>query len=299
MMDRLAAMRIFVCVVEERSFSGAAKRIGLANATITGSVKALEKHLGAPLLNRTTRHVSATNEGTRYFEHARSILAQIDEIEEAVSSAHRSARGRLVVEVPAALGLAFIVPHLRRFTERHPDIQVTMLLNPDPGGLVQSGIDVGLQLGALKDSNYIARKVINTRHVACASPDYLKRAGRPNHPSELGGFNCLGFHNPHSGRVVDWFFRKGNETARHVPKGNMHFNSSQALLDVAVAGGGIVYALDILVKEAFANKSLVPLLPGWVTLERPLFLIYPPHRYLPQKTKLFAAFVQSLWARKS
>ena len=297
-MDRLSAMRIFVCVVEERSFSGAAKRIGLANATVTGAVKNLEEHLGTPLLSRTTRHVSVTNEGMRYFERARAILAEIDEIEETVSSAHRSARGHLVVEVPAALGLAFIVPHLRRFSERHPDIQVTMLLNPDPGGLVQSGIDVGLQLGALKDSNYIARKVINTRHVVCASPDYLKRAGRPGHPSDLGALNCLGFHNPHSGRVVDWLFRRGNEAVRHVPKGNMQFNSSRALLEVAMDGGGVIYAIDLLVRDAFANKSLVPLLPDWSTLERPLFLIYPPHKSLPQKTKVFAAFVQSLWARK-
>jgi LysR family transcriptional regulator for bpeEF and oprC len=297
-MDRLAAMRTFIYVVEERSFSGAAKRIGLANATVTASIKNLEKHLGAPLLNRTTRHVSATNEGKRYFERARAILAEIDEMEDAVSSAQRSARGHLMVEVPAALGRAFIVPHLRRFTEQNPEIQVTLLLNPDPGGLVQSGIDVGLQLGALKDSNYIAKKVINTRHVVCASPEYLKRMGRPGHPSDLGAHNCLGFYNPRSGRVVDWSFRKESETIRHVPQGSMHFNSSQALLDVAIAGGGVIYTLDILVKDLLASKLLVPLLPDWTTLQRPLFLIYPPHKYQPQKTKVFSAFVQGLWTRK-
>lgn len=298
-MDRLSAMRTFICVVEARSFSGAAKRMGLANATVTASIKNLEKYLGAPLLNRTTRHVSVTNEGKRYFERARAILIEIDEIEDAVSRAHRLPRGHLVVEVPAALGRAFIVPHLRRFTNENPDIQVTMLLNPDPGGLVQSGIDVGLQLGALKDSNYIAKKVVNTQHVVCASPDYLKRNGRPSHPSDLGMLNCLGFYNPHSGRVVDWSFRRGKDTIIHVPKGNMHFNSSQALLDIAISGGGVIYTLDILARESLANKSLVPVLQDWATLQRPLFLIYPPHKYLPQKTRVFSAFIQSLWPRKS
>src|SRR5436190_9528362 len=191
-MDRLSAMRAFAAVVETGSFSRASQKLGLANASVTEAVKNLEQHLGALLLNRTTRSVRPTYEGAAYYARCQGVLSEIDEIEEMISESQAAPRGRLVVEVPAGLGHLFIVPALQQFSGENPDIKVVILLDPGPTRLIEGGIDIALQLGALKDSNLISRKLCNTRYVACASPDYIARHGAPTHPNELLDKNCMG-----------------------------------------------------------------------------------------------------------
>jgi LysR family transcriptional regulator for bpeEF and oprC len=162
---------------------------------------------------------------------------------------------------------------------------------------VETGIDVALQLGELKDSRVVARRVRNARHVACAAPALLAEHGEPAHPKDLASMNCLGFYSPTTGRVLEWRFRKGNETWKHLPGGNLLFNSSEALIDVAVRGGGVIYMLDVLIKHAVAAGKLKPLLTEWDTLERPIFLVHPHKKHVPAKVRAFAEFVEQLFAR--
>ncbi|MBI4193463.1 MAG: LysR family transcriptional regulator [Betaproteobacteria bacterium] len=294
-MDRLTAMRNFVAVVETGSFSRAAKKLTVANATVTESVKNLEKHLGVRLLDRTTRHTGPTWEGRIYYDRCRQVIAEIDELELALAESSSTPRGHLRVEVPAALGHAYIVPALPRFAAQYPDLKTTMFLNPGPGGLVESGIDVALQLGELKDSRLVARRIYEARHVACAAPQLLARHGPPKHPRDLPPLNCLGFYAPHIGRILEWEFRKGRDHWKHVPDGNLLFNSSEALIDVAVKGAGIIYMLDILIQPAVAAGKLKPLFTDWDTLKRPVFLVHPHKRHVPAKVRVFADFVDTLF----
>lgn len=292
-MDRLAAMRAFVAVVETGGFSRAAKKLGVANASVTKAVKGLEKRLEIQLLYRTTRSVRPTYEGAAYYSSCQDVLAEVDEIEKTISSS-RSEKGRLLVEVPVGLGYLYVVPALKKFHEDNPDIQVICLLNPGPRRLVEGGIDVALQLGDLKDSNLISRKICMTRYIVCASPDYIARHGAPNRPEDLNDKNCMGFYSPRNGRITEWEFTKGNKTIYHLPAGAPNFNSSVALIDTAQRGGGIIYALDLLVRDALKEGRLVPVLTDWKTLQRPLFILYPQRRYLPGKVKTFIQFLERL-----
>lgn len=293
-MDRLAAMRTFVAVVEAGGFSRAAQKLGLANASVTEAVKNLEEHLGVQLLNRTTRSVRPTYEGAAYFSRCQSLLAEMEEIEGMISESQSTPRGRLVFEVPAGLGHLFVVPALQRFASENPDIKVVILLDPGPKRLVEGGIDIALQLGDLKDSNLISRKICYTKYVVCASPEYVSGHGVPQHPSELKDKNCMGFFAPHSGRIVEWQFSKGTKAINHIPAGTPNFNSSLALIDMAQRGAGIIYTLDLLVRAHLRDGRLIQLLPEWRTIRRPLYLVYPQKRYLPSKVRTFIKFIESL-----
>jgi LysR family transcriptional regulator, regulator for bpeEF and oprC len=294
-MDRLAAMRNFVAVVETGGFSRAAKKLAVANATITESIKNLEKHLGVRLLDRTTRHTGPTWEGRIYYDRCRALIAEVDELEITLGESSSTPRGQLRVEVPAALGHAYIVPALPRFAAQYPEIHTTVLLNPDPAGLVESGIDLAVQLGELKDSRLVARRVYQARHIACAAPRLLARHGPPRHPRDLRSMNCLGFYAAHSGRILEWQFRKRRQVWKFTPDGNLLFNSSEALIDVATRGGGVIYMLDILIQPAVAAGKLKPLFTDWETLNRPVFVVHPHKRHVPAKVRVFADFIESLF----
>ena len=296
-MDRLNAMRTFVAVVESGSFSGAAKKLTMANPTVSESIKNLEKELGVRLLDRTTRRVSPTSEGTLYYERCRSVLADIDEVELALSETRATPRGRLRLAVPAALGHAYIVPALAQFAELYPDLCTTVLLEPAPASPAESGVDLAIQLGELKDSRVAARRLYEARHIACAAPSLLTRTGAPAHPKDLQAMNCLGFYAPNTGRVREWQFRKGAEAWNHLPAGNLVFNSSEALIETAVRGGGVIYMLDVLVKHAVSAGMLKPILTDWSTLERPVFLVHPHQQHVPAKVRVLADFMQQLFAR--
>jgi LysR family transcriptional regulator for bpeEF and oprC len=287
-------MRTFVAVAETGSFSRAAQKFGIANASVTEAVKQLEEYLGVQLLNRTTRSVRPTFEGATYYSKCRTVLSDIEELEAAVSESHSQARGRLTVEVPAALGHCFIVPALNRFTESNPEIKVVVLLEPSPKKLIERGIDVSLQLGELADSNLIAKKLCNTEYVACAAPDYLDAHGHPDNPGDLRRLNCMGFFAPNTGRLVEWDFQKGGKSVSHTPDGRLNFNSSMALIDVALRGAGVIYILDLLVKQHLKDGALVPVLPDWRTTRRSLYLVYPQKRFTSKKTKAFISFIEQL-----
>lgn len=296
-MDRLNAMRTFVAVVEAGSFSRAAKKLAVANATVSESIMNLESYLGVRLFDRTTRRMSPTWEGNIYYQRCRSVLAEIDDAELAVSVSRAMPQGHLRVQLPAALGHAYIVPALPAFAERYPDLKTTVLLDPSPADLVESGIDVSIQLGELKDSSVVAHKVYDAKHVACASPALLARCGEPAHPKELQKMNCLGFYSPTTGRVLEWQFRNGEDAWKHLPSGNLLFNSSEALIDVAIRGGGVIYMLDVLVRHAISAGRLKPILTEWTTLERPIFLVHPHKQHAPAKVRLFAQFIEQLFSR--
>lgn len=295
-MDLLNAMRNFTAVVDSKSFSQAAMRLRLSNATVSQSVKNLEGHLGVRLLNRNTRRVTLTDEGMRYDERCRTALAEIEEIQSSLVESRHQACGRLCIELPYALGKAYILRHLGAFTEAHPRLEMTVLLNPVSGRVIEEGIDAAVQLGSLPSSSLISRRIYTTDHVACAAPAYLARRGIPQTPQQLRDHVCVGFWSPSTHRVADWLFRRGDETFAHTPRGPLQFNSSEAAIELAQQGGGIVYMPDLLVRDHLRDGRLVSLLRGWRTLERPVYLVYPEKRHLPAKVRAFSDFLDRIFA---
>ena len=185
-------MEVFRWVVDLGSFSRAADRLDLSNATVTAHVAALENRLGIKLLNRTTRRLALTDDGTAYLDHVRRVLADVEETESMLAAGRTTPRGILRVDLPTAIGRQFVVPALPRFTAQYPEVRVVAILEDRRVDFFEEGVDAALRIGPLADSSLIARRVYEASFVTCASPDYLALHGTPQTPADLAGHQCLG-----------------------------------------------------------------------------------------------------------
>ena len=297
-MDKLNAMEIFSRVAELESFSKAADRLGLAPASVSTAIRNLETHLGVRLLMRTTRKVSLTDDGRAYLERCRRVLAEIDETESALKQTQTRPQGRLRVEIPTGLGHLYVTPALPAFSARYPDVKVVMTMGDRFVDLSEEDVDVILRIGVLEDSAMVARRIYDARFVTCASPDYIARFGRPKTPRELAQHNCLGYFSASLGRSARWTYRKGKEEVIHAPEGTVHMNNPEALVDLAVAGAGIICTLETGPLRAIREKRLVPILEDWEAPVMPVSVLYWPSRHLSAKVRVFVDFVTELFAKQ-
>jgi LysR family transcriptional regulator, regulator for bpeEF and oprC len=297
-MDRLSGMEIFHWVVELGSFSRAADRLGLSKATVTTHIAGLEAHLRVRLLNRTTRRLALTEDGAAYLEHVRRVLADIEETEASLARGRSVPRGRLRVDMPVAIGALFIVPALPRFAAQYPELKVIATLNDHRSDLVAEGIDAAVRIGPLEDSSFIARKVSETSSMVVAAPDYLERAGEPRNPGELTKHNCIGLWNVVSGHISEWVFERDGERHTFTPSGSLAISNASALVDVAVAGHGIIRLAELAIGRELAAGALKPILPEWRAREPlPISVVYPQNRHLSAKVRAFVDFVGGLFPR--
>jgi LysR family transcriptional regulator, regulator for bpeEF and oprC len=292
-------MEVFQWVVDLGSFSRAADRLDLSRAAVTGHVAALENRLGVRLLNRTTRKLALTDDGTAYLEHVRRVLADVAETEGALTAGRSQPRGVLRIDLPVAIGRQFVVPALPRFAAQYPELKVVAILDDRRADLIESGIDAAVRMGPLEDSSLVARRVYEAGFVVCASPDYLALHGTPETPADLERHNCLGLYALSRGQVFDWAFEKGGEQVSFTPGGALSISNAEALLDAAVAGAGIVMLLDMTVSRWIASGALRPLLQDWQGGGRyPISVVYPQNRHLSAKVRVFADFVAGLFPRR-
>ena len=297
-MDRLTGMEIFHWVVELGSFSRAADRLNLSKATVTTHVAALETHLGVRLLNRTTRRLSLTEDGAAYLEHVRRVLADIGETEATLAKGRSVPHGRLRVDLAVAVGTQFIVPALPRFAAQYPELRVIATLNDQRNDMVAEGIDAAVRVGPLEDSSIIARKVYESGYTVVASPDYLDRRGAPHHPHELDQHNCIALWSQPLHHIVDWHFARGDERINFTPGGRLAISNVSALIDVALAGHGIVCLAELVLARHIAAKTLRPILHDWRSTEKaPIAVVYPQNRHLSAKVRVFVDFVAGLFPR--
>ncbi len=297
-MDKLHAMEVFAKVAELESFSKASDRLNIAPASVSTTIRNLEALLGVQLLTRTTRKVSLTDDGRAYLERARRVLAEIAETEAALKQTRSLPQGRLRVELPTGLGHVYVTPALPAFSARYPDVKLVMTLGDRFVDLAEEEVDVILRVGELEDSPMVARRVYDARFVTCAAPEYLKRHGRPESPRELPRHNCLGYFSASLGRSARWTYRKGGREVPHPPDGGLHLNNPEALVDLAVAGVGIVCMLETSVFKAIRDGKLVPILEDWETPAMPISVLYWPSRHLSAKVRVFVDFVVDLFARQ-
>ncbi len=295
-MDRLlTAMKVFVASAQAGNFSLAARRMELSTSTVSAMIRGLENHLGIRLINRTTRRMHLTDDGKTYFERCKHILAEIEDTENSIASNRVQPKGHLKVDLPTGFGRQYLVPALSAFTEKYPDVKLTLLMTDRQADLVDAGVDIALRAGRLEDSTFMARRVYTARFVACASPSFLARHGVPRSPQHLANYSCLGFIYPLTDKVIPWVFRKDGKTYRHQPDGHLNMNSADALMEAALYGEGIIYSYDISVARAVASGGLVPILESWKTLTTPLSLVYPQSRHLSAKVRAFSDFVAGLF----
>jgi DNA-binding transcriptional LysR family regulator len=295
-MDRFDAIRVFTRILERQSFTLAAQDLGLPRSTVTEGVKQLEARLGTRLLQRTTRHVSATLDGEAYYQRCLRILADLEDADAAFSDA--KPRGPLRVDVHGTLARHFLLPGLPAFLARYPDIQLHLGEGDRLVDLIREGVDCVLRVGDLQDSAMICRRIGLLEEVTCASPAYLDRHGMPVSPDDLGGHRMIGFVSSATGHVIPLEFTvKG--MLRHVTL-PATISVAAAATNVAVAklGLGIIQVPRYHVEQALGAGDLVQILPDFPPSLTPVSLLYPQSRQLSPRLRVFMDWLAGEFAAK-
>lgn len=300
-MDQLAAMKTFQRVAETGSFTQAADALGLSRALVSTQVAALERRYGVKLLNRTTRRVALTSEGSRYLDHCRRILLELKSAEEELSGARERPRGRLRVDVPGAFARGLLVEALPDFLARYPELELDVQVNDRYIDLVTAQVDAAVRGGTITDPNLVVRHAVGSRWITCAAPSYLDRHGRPQAPDELRRHVLIGARTPPGVDGRPWLFAEGGQTRSLSARFSVVSDSAEMNLSTAIHGGGILQTLDLLAARALERGELELLLPGTSVRGPPISVVYPPAGQRLAKVRAFADFTIDLlrqWQRR-
>lgn len=282
-MDKLAAMRAFVEIVERGSLTAAGARLDKSLPTMVRNLASLEAALGVRLLQRTTRRMSLTEEGRAYLERCRRILSDIDEAERALASAGEEPRGEVRVTAPVLFGQWHVAPAVNGFLERYPRVSVELLLLDRVVNLLEEDIDLAVRIGPLADSSMIAVPVGQVRRVVCASPRLLERLGTPERPEDLGERPCVGFRGLAAGAT--WRFQEGGRELPVRVRGPLACNQAIVAADACAQGLGFGLFLSYQVVDRVRDGSLRLVLEGFEPPPLPVHLVYPTARLLSTRVR--------------
>jgi DNA-binding transcriptional LysR family regulator len=288
-MDKFHLMTVFVAVAEEESFAGAARKLGMSPPAVTRAVAALEERLKSKLLNRTTRFVRATDAGLRYLEHARRIIAEVDEAEEVVSGVNAEPSGQLTITAPVLFGRMFVLPGILEYQRRYPDVTVNAVFLDRVVNLFEEGIDVGLRIGELPDSSLKAIGVGQVRQVVCASPEYFKTYGVPKIPTDLSGHNIIvaSAVTP----SLDWRFYSGKKMIRVKIKPQLTVTNNEAAIVAAIDGFGMTRLLSYQTAPYVASEQLKLVLSEYEPPHLPIHVLHREGRQVSAKVRTFVDLV--------
>ena len=296
-MDRFAAARAFVTVVEAGGFAPAARRLGLATSSVTRQVDALEARLGTTLVNRSTRRVALTDAGQAYYAQVVRVLGDLEAADLAVTGAGGAPRGVLRVSAPVAFGRLHLAPLLPAFLARYPEVTLDLLFSDAVVDLVAEDIDVAVRLGTPASQTLIARRLAPHARVACASPAYLDRWGVPAHPADLANHDCLTLALA-AGRSV-WRFAGAGGVEEVAVAGPMRANGSEPLVEAALAGLGLILMPTWLVGDHICAGRLRPVLDGWQpaagAADAGIHAVYLANRRGAPKVRTFVDFLLDHW----
>jgi DNA-binding transcriptional LysR family regulator len=264
--------------------------MAVTQSAISKAINALEADLGVRLVSRSTRNVSLTEAGRRYYEQCRQVLADLDEADASLKEAKSGVSGSLHVAAPVPFGLMFISPRVIRFHEMHPLLSIQLDLNDQPSNLVEQNIDVAIRLGHLKTAGLVARKLGESPFLAVASPAYLASRGTPQRPQDLVAHNCLAYANEE--HPLEWKFG-GKTAAQSVAiASNYRSNNLLTLKEAAVAGLGIARLPLWMVDPEIKSGLLRPVLTEARTPSYGIHAVFPSARQIPAKVRLFVEFMQ-------
>jgi len=286
---RSGEMSVFVTVAQEGNLSAAARALGLTPSAVSRIIARAEQRLGTRLLLRTTRALTFTAEGEAFLRGARRILADMDEVEGAITD-QGVPKGRLRVSAALGHGRLTIVPLVAAFTARYPNIVVDLSLGDEVVDILAGQADVAIRFGHLPDSPLTARRLGHTGQVVVAAPDYLQRHGTPLQPEDLLKHNCLRFNFRRA--EANWpFIRDGQEFSLKV-SGNIECSSGEALAQFARLGAGIARIGEFTVREDLQRGTLIALLQAWNPGdEEPIHAVFVGGAAMPVRVRLFVDFL--------
>ncbi|WP_273036528.1 LysR family transcriptional regulator [Massilia timonae] len=293
-MDKVKAMQTFVRIVEANSFTKAAESLNLPRASLTATMQNLERHLGAQLLQRTTRRLSLTQDGERYYEQCAAILAAIETAEaDFLGVDGRRMQGRLRIDLPGALGRAIVLPRIAEFRRAWPGIDLSIGMGDRLVDLTGEGIDCALRVGELQDSSLVARRIGLMRFAVAATPDYLARRGVPASLDELAGHEGIVHFSGRTGRAFEWEFQEADGLRKVAVKGGIAINDADANLILALQGLGLIQLARYQLR-AHAGQ-LVEVLADTPPTPMPVSLLYPQGRIANPRLRAFADWLAEVF----
>jgi DNA-binding transcriptional LysR family regulator len=296
-MDRIDAMRLFVRVVERRSFTLAAQDLGVPRSTATEVVKQLESRLRVRLLQRTTRHVAPTLDGDAYYHHCMRVVAEIEEGEAAFSGSKPT--GVLRIDVHGTLARHFVMPGLPRFLAQYPDLKLFIGEGDRLVDLVKEGIDCVLRVGELTNSNMVARRVALLEEGTFMSPGYIERYTEPRTPDDLDAHRMVGFVSSATGQVIPLEFTVGGALRNLTPQVVVSVTAAETMVSAAKLGLGLVQVPRYHVAADVEAGRLVEVLQEFRPSPTPVSLLYPHGRQLSPRVRVFVDWLTQEFAAQS
>ncbi len=294
MMDKLDAMQVYVHVVDTYSFARAAEVLGLPRSTVSRVIKEMETYLGLQLLQRTTRKLSVTADGRRYYEECKRILADIATVESSFPGRSGQPRGRFKVGMPQSLARHSFIPRIYEFLDRYPELEMILCSSDSIEDLVQEGYDCAIRAGRVEDSTtLVARPLARFTWAVMASPNYIAAHGKPESLDCLENHRAVGFLNHRTGRTTEWFFAlEGEERAVRLRE-TLVVDDTDAYIQAGLAGAGLIRVASYLAAPYLKKGTLVSCL-NTLSFDLPLFLVYPQNRYLPPAVRAFYEWSRSI-----
>lgn len=286
-MDKVYAMQLFIRVAELESFTRAAESLGLPKGSISRQIQALENHLGTQLLHRTTRRVQLTQDGMVYYERAKDLLINLDELDGLFLHDPSTLSGRLRVDMPVAVAKNLVIPRLPTFVQQYPGLEIELSSSDRLVDVIREGFDCVVRVGTLKDSGLIARPLGKLSVINCASPHYLARFGYPETLEDLSGHAVVHYAVNLGTRPQGFEVYRDNATQWIKTGGILTVNSTETYHAACLAGLGIIQVPRIGVREALRSRKLVEILPQYRAQPMPVSLIYPHRRNLSRRVHLF------------
>ncbi|HSQ02472.1 MAG TPA: LysR family transcriptional regulator, partial [Burkholderiales bacterium] len=275
-------------IVEKGSLSAAAVALDTSLPTVVRRLATLERHLGVRLLNRTTRRIHLTDEGTQYLERCRAILSAVQEAEAALASGRAEPRGRLSVTASVLFGRRYVAPIVGEFIQRYPHVSADLLFVDRVVNLIEEGIDVAIRIGHLRDSSLVSIQVGEVRRVVCASPQYLRRYGTPRTPDDVREHRCV----RHTGLVPrnEWHFRSGRRNIIIPVTSTIACNDIDSSINACLNGLGLGMFLSYQVAAGRRSKKLVYVLEAFEGEKQPVHLVYPHSKLASTKVQVFVNY---------
>ncbi|SMG05886.1 LysR family transcriptional regulator [Paraburkholderia susongensis] len=292
----LNGMGVLTAIVDCGSFAAAGEALDMSQSGVSRSVARLEARLGIRLFDRTTRSVTLTDEGRRFYEQIVPLLGGLEEAAASASQGASAVRGRLRVNMDPFFSRLVLGQRLGGFIEKHHELHLELVTRDQLGDMVEDGFDLAIRFGAPPVSPLVARKLLDTRILTVAAPSYLKKHGQPANPAELesGKHVCIKFRDPITGYPFAWEFHRGRKKLAITPQGRLTINDAGTLHSVCIAGQGIAQILGLGSESLLASGKLVELFSDWRDAVYPLYALYPSRHHPPAKVRAFLDFIVSL-----
>jgi len=296
-MDRFNAMRVFTRIIELGGFARAAESLQMPRASVTVLIKQLEAHLGVQLLQRTTRQVSATPDGNAYYQRCLSLLADLDDTEAAFSPGNAGPKGLLRVDLPMSIGCMIVMPALPEFAQRYPSIDLEIGMSDRPVDLIREGVDCVLRAGSPLDEALVARPLAQLTQITCASRAYLDRYGTPLSLEELGVHQVIEYFSTPSNKRYGLEFMVNGQVHEPRLSRSLSVNGAEGYVAACEAGFGLIQAPRYHITAQLRSGSLVEVLREYRPPAMPLMALYPPHRQLSRRVRVFVDWLAELCSR--